>query len=204
MLFPAGGRRTLSQFALVSYLPDPLAHFLDRLRLELTPGCNPRAHVTVLPPRSLSAEIKDTIDRLAEEIRQFPPFEVALGNIDVFPDSNVIYVNLARGEHGLHALHENLNSGQLEYDGPFPFHPHITLAQDIAPEQVVPLAQIAREKWAEYQGPRSFMVDCLTFVQNVLPNHWVDLAEIRAPYPSNGTIDSPRGERRGQVDLPGR
>jgi 2'-5' RNA ligase len=184
MLFPAGRRRTLSQFALVSYLPDPLAKFLDRLRLELTPGCNPRAHVTVLPPRPLTAEIKDTIEKLAEEIRQFPPFEARLGDIDVFPDSSVIYVSLVRGEPELHALHENLNAGQLEYDGPFPYHPHITIAQDIEPEQVAPLAEIARDRWAKYDGPRSFVVEALTFVQNVLPNQWVDLAEIRALSPS--------------------
>jgi hypothetical protein len=181
MLCPAGGRRTLSQFALVSYLPDPLGRFLDLLRLELTPGSNPRAHVTILPPRPLTAGIKDTIDRLSEEIRQFRPFEVGLGNIAVFPDSNVIYVSLARGEHELHALHENLNAGQLEYDGPFPYHPHITIAQDIGPEQVDALARIARNRWAEYDGPRSFPVECLTFVQNVVPNTWVDLAQIRSP-----------------------
>ncbi|MGD1072744.1 MAG: 2'-5' RNA ligase family protein [Bryobacteraceae bacterium] len=178
-----GERRTLNQFALVSYLPDPLAGFLDRLRLDLTPDCSPRAHVTILPPRPLHAEIKETIETLAEESRLSPPFEVRLGNIEIFPDSNVIYISLVRGEQELHALHENLNAGQLEYDGPFPYHPHITIAQDITPEQVGPLSQIARDRWAAYSGPRAFWVERLSFVQNVAPGAWVDLAQIPLAVP---------------------
>ena len=46
----SGEELTLSQFALVSYIADPLAGFLDDLRVELTPDCNPHAHVTILPP----------------------------------------------------------------------------------------------------------------------------------------------------------
>lgn len=178
-----GGRRTLNQFALVSYLPDPLAGFLDRLRLDLTPDCNPRAHVTILPPRPLTAEIKETVEALADECRLFPPFEVRLGSIEVFPDSNVIYLGLVRGEHELHALHENLNNGQLEYDGPFPYHPHITLAQDITSEQVDPLVKIARDRWWTYNGPRTFWVERLSFVQNVAPGAWVDLAQVSLAVP---------------------
>jgi len=184
MSCPAGGGRTLSQFALVSYLPDPLARFLDRLRLELTPDCNPRAHVTILPPRPLNGEIKVTIQELSEETRLFPPFEIVLGDIRVFPVSNVIYVSLLKGENELHALHENLNAGQLEYDGPFPYHPHITIAQDICPpDRVDELAARAREKWAAYDGPRNFMVEKLSFVQNVAPHAWVDVAQIPLAVP---------------------
>lgn len=178
-----GGRRTLNQFALVSYLPDPLAGFLDRLRLDLTPDCSPRAHVTILPPRPLTAEIGETVARLSHECRLFTPFEIRLGTIEIFPRSNVIYVSLARGEHQLHALHENLNAGQLEYDGPFPYHPHITIAQDITAEQVASLAQIARDRWATYNGPRSFLVERLSFVQNVAPGAWLDLAQIPLAVP---------------------
>ncbi|HVW87102.1 MAG TPA: 2'-5' RNA ligase family protein [Bryobacteraceae bacterium] len=169
----------------MSYIPDPLARFLDRLRLDLTPDCKPRAHVTVLPPRPLSptAHLKSTIEELAEECRISPPFEVVLGDVDIFPVTNVIYVNLARGERELHALHENLNSGQLEYDGPFPYHPHITIAQDIAPGQVQELAAIARERWASYDGPRGFPVDCLSFVQNVAPGTWLDVASLPLAVP---------------------
>src|SRR5438045_1559872 len=41
-----GSARTLNQFALVSYLPEPLAQYLDDLRRQLTPDCKPHAHLT--------------------------------------------------------------------------------------------------------------------------------------------------------------
>jgi 2'-5' RNA ligase len=185
MLCTAGCGRTLNQFALVAYIQGQLADFLDSLRLELTPGCNPRAHVTVLPPRPLDkgADLRETIDRLGEESRVAPPVKVTLGDIEIFGASNVIYLSLASGERELHALHENLNSGQLEYDGPYPYHPHVTIAQGIdglemGPEQVAELARSARERWAQYDGPRVFTVDCLSFVQNVAPGTWVDVAKL--------------------------
>jgi 2'-5' RNA ligase len=180
MLCTSRGGRTLGQFALVSYIPDPLAGFLDRLRLDLTPNCNPRAHVTVLPPRPIANEcdLKELTEHLEEEGRIALPFDVTLGDIEVFPATKVIYVALARGERELHALHENLNSGQLEYDGPFPYHPHITVAQDFEPEQVEEFTRIARERWKNYEGPRRFTVDCLSFVQNVAPGMWCDVARI--------------------------
>jgi len=43
----------INSFALVSYIPEPLAGFLDRLRQELVPDCFLRAHVTILPPRPI-------------------------------------------------------------------------------------------------------------------------------------------------------
>ena len=176
MICCTAGGRTLGQFALVSYIPDPLGRFLDDLRTHLTPGSKPRAHVTVLPPRPLTAEIDKTVKRLAEESQSCPPFDVSLGDIKVFPKTNVLYLSLARGEHELHALHENLNTGQLEYDGPFPYHPHVTIAQDISPDDVPRLLEEARRQWAKYDGPRSFPVEILTFVQNVAPLTWVDIA----------------------------
>src|SRR5665213_757133 len=166
MLCSAGCGRTLNQFALVAYIPGQLGGFLDRLRLDLTPDCNPRAHVTVLPPRPIdtSADLRVMIEELAEESLVSMPIDVTLGNIEVFGGSNVIYASLARGERDLHALYENLNSGQLEYDGPYPYHPHVTIAQDIGNGPVAELARRAREAWAAYSGPRAFTVDCLSFV----------------------------------------
>jgi len=185
MLCSSGGGRTLNRFALVSYIPDPLGAFLDRLRLDLTPHCNPHAHVTVLPPRPISTEcdLKQVMESLEQEMRLAHPFDVVLGDIEVFPVTNVIYVSLARGERALHNLFGNLNCGSLQHDGPFPYHPHITVAQDLTAEQAQEFAKIARERWAAYQGPRRFTVEWLSFVQNVAPGMWVDLARIPLAQP---------------------
>jgi 2'-5' RNA ligase len=186
MLCNVGYGRTLSQFALVAYIPGPLAEFLDRLRLDLTPNSNPRAHVTVLPPRPVDtgADLGEMIERLAEESRSALPIEVTLGDIDFFRATSVIYVGVVKGERELHALHENLNSGQLEYDGPYPYHPHVTIAQDMGSERVLELVRIAREQWAAYDGPRSFIVDCLSFVQNIAPGVWIDVAKLPMAVPA--------------------
>ncbi len=165
-------------FALVCYIPGRLARFLESLRRELKPGCNLRSHVTILPPRPIDLNIEESLRRITAEGQDSSPFPVELGSVAIFEKSNVVYLALRRGERELHALHENLNSGQLEYDGPFPYHPHITLAQDLTKEEVANLAGIARQRWADYDGPREFCVEELSFVSSDEPGVWRDLAHI--------------------------
>ena len=165
-------------FALVSYISGRLAKFLDGLRYELKPGCVLRSHVTILPPRPIDLNIDESVRQITAESEDIQPFTVELGPVAIFKKSNVVYLSLRRGERELHALHENLNSGQLEYDGPFPYHPHITLAQDLTCEETHALAEIARQRWAAYTGPREFCVDELTFVRSDKPGVWHDLARI--------------------------
>jgi 2'-5' RNA ligase len=184
MQLPAGERQlpvleqTLGQFALVAYIPDPLARFLDDLRLEFTPGCRPHAHVTILPPRPLESELKGAIQRMTEDIRGAAPFPVDLGEIEIFEASHVIYLGLTRGADELRHLYSALNCGCLKYTENFPYHPHITIAQNILSEDAARMVPIAKRKWAEYRGPRSFMVSVLSFVQHVAPSIWTDVAAL--------------------------
>jgi 2'-5' RNA ligase len=178
MLPPDGQGQTLGHFALVSYIPNPLARFLDDLRSELTPGCNSRAHITALPPRPLLHDVKDTVYQIAEDNRGIPPFWIELGDVQVFEGSHVVYIELARGARELAELYRALNAGPLKYEECFPYHPHITLAQGIKPEDSVRLAALARERWAEYAGPRGFLLSSLSFVQQVAPGIWADVAAL--------------------------
>ena len=170
-------------FALVSYIHGRLATFLDNLRYELKPGCVLRSHVTVLPPRPIHPNIEECILQIKAESEELAPFTVKLGDVAVFKKSNVVYLSLKCGEHALHALHENLNAGQLEYDGPFPYHPHITVAQDLTAEEAEKLAEIARKRWADYDGPREFTVEELSFVRSFQPGVWQDLAYVDLAQP---------------------
>src|SRR6185437_13448775 len=124
---------TIGQFALVAYISDPLARFLDDLRLELTPGARPHAHVTILPPRPLYEELKDTVQKIAENIKGSAPFRIDLGEIEIFESSRVIYLGLVRGVNELRRLYTALNCGCIQYTENFPYHPHITIAQNILP-----------------------------------------------------------------------
>src|SRR5439155_762972 len=135
------------------------------------------------PPRPMTCEIRQALAELAEESRLFPPFEIELGEIRMFPVSNVIYLDVARGEREVRALHELVGKGILYYKCMFDFHPHITIGQDLPPEFNQEALQIARAEWAAYKGPRTFMVDSLSFVQNVAPKVWVDIQRVPLAVP---------------------
>jgi|SRR5581483_1380129 len=164
-------------YALVIYLPEPLGSFLDHLRLELVPNCKPHAHVSVLPPRSLSVPPEAAIDEAQRVLAGFPPFEIELGSIQIFPVTNVIYISLKRGAEHLMQMHRKLNEGALAFDEPFAYHPHVTVGQEIEPQKVQIVFDTAREHWLDYRGPRVFRAERATFVQNQDGRKWMDLAE---------------------------
>ena len=169
----------INSFALVSYIPEPLAGFLDRLRQELVPDCFLPAHVTILPPRPISSPPGEAWDLVRWFAPQFAPFDVELTEVDVFPVSDVIYVNIARGGEELQRMHAALNTGGLRFQEAFGYHPHVTLAQNLKPDQVDELARVARARWAECSLPKSFRVEQVVFVQNTRSNAWVDLGQCR-------------------------
>ena len=168
----------LKQFALVSYIPDPLGGFLDRLRLEMVPGCSPHAHVTVLPPRPIGSDPDSAAHELKISARGFHEFEVELGDVEIFPVSQVIYLSVIKGERQLREMYCALNHGAVEYQEQFPYHPHITLAQNLETRDVKQLADLAKRRWAEYREARAFQVHHLDFVKNLYGNKWTDLASI--------------------------
>jgi len=172
---PNGERPSL--YALVIYLPEPLCSFLDDLRLEMVPGCNPHAHVSVLPPRPLPVAPETAISEAREIVASFPPFEIELGGVERFDLTDVIYISVGAGERRLRELHASLNRSALAFAEPFDYHPHITLAQEIAKEHVAPLQEHAIRRWSEFRGPRTFRADHTVFVRNTRGNQWVDLAE---------------------------
>jgi len=167
----------MNVFALVVYVPPPLGQFLDDLRLELVPHCNPHAHVSVLPPRPLAVDWREACEQVRALIESWNPFDVELGGIERFPVTNVIYIGLHSGVQDLRRIHRAMNAATLAFDEPFPFHPHVTLAQEIPLEEVAACEELARRRWAEYKGPRTFRIDNAVFVQNTLNGQWIDLAE---------------------------
>ena len=173
---PCGGERQ-NLFALVIYIPEPLGRFLDDLRRELVPHYNPHAHVSVLPPRSLAVPWNEASEQARRLTEGWAPFEIELTSIEVFPATEVIYIEVGRGAAEMRRLHGAMNSGVLDCNEPFVYHPHITLAQDIPHERVGELTDLARRRWAEYRGGRIFRAERAVFVQNAGDNCWLDLAD---------------------------
>jgi 2'-5' RNA ligase len=167
----------LNVFALVIYIPDPLGRFLDGLRQELVPSYNPHAHVSVLPPRPLAVDWSMAAGQVRSLTGAWAPFEIELTDIGIFPLTDVIYIQLGAGASELSRMHTAMNSGPLGFHEPFPYHPHVTLAQEIPAGQVDSVCETAVERWRDYRGPRTFRADRAAFVQNTLQNCWIDLAE---------------------------
>ncbi len=175
----ADGQQKINSFALVTYVPGPLAEFLDRLRRELVPDCIPRAHVTVLPPRPMHEDLTSATEQIHRYLRDYPAFTAEATGLEVFGNTSVVYIGLVRGREEFERMHAALNSGPLYFDEPHQYHPHITVAQGLQPEQVREILEIAGRRWAEYRGPRVFEVETITFVQNTLENRWLDLVDFR-------------------------
>jgi hypothetical protein len=177
---PNGGpapERRLNVFALVIYIPPPLGTFLDELRRVLVPGCAPHAHVSVLPPRCLAVDRHAAAEHVRTLVEGWTPFEVELEDIFTFPVTDVIYIGAGAGVAELRRMHDALNSGVLWCREPFEYRPHITLVQEVPHANIPGLREKARRHWREYSGPRKFLADRATFVQNTMDDTWIDLAE---------------------------
>ena len=169
------GARPQSLYALVMYLPDPLGGFLDDLRLELVPGCNPHAHISVLPPRPLPVAPEAAIEEARATVGGFAPFDIELGQIEKFDVTDVIYISVEGGAEQLRQMHRSLNRGALAFPEPFAYHPHVTLAQEIEADQVETLLALAARRWREFRGPSRFRAESTMFVRSTRGNQWIDL-----------------------------
>jgi 2'-5' RNA ligase len=167
----------LNVYALVIYIPGPLGAFLDDLRRELVPHYNPHAHVSVLPPRPLAVDWQIAAAQVRRLSVAWEPFEVHLTALDIFKVTDVIYLEVGGGSSELREMHVAMNTDALAFQDPFPYHPHITLAQEVRHGEVGEVFALARRRWEEFRGERSFKAERAVFVQNTTRGVWLDLAE---------------------------
>lgn len=182
-------------FALVAYLPEPLAGFVNAVRHELALGCRLRAHLTILPPRELACDPEAALQEIQKVLGQAHSFRVSVGGIKVFPVSEVIHLAIGDGVEQLRELHAQLNQGYAKAPELWRYQPHVTLAQDLEPAAVATAFDLAVRRWREYSGPRWFALEHLTLVRQTLdcqapeneegatPNPWVDLRTWELPSP---------------------
>jgi 2'-5' RNA ligase len=175
----------ISLFAVVAYLPEPLAGFVDALRDELAPGCRLRAHLTILPPRQIAGDSELASQELQRVLQEVHSFQVSVGEVWVFPISDVVHIAIETGRERVRELHVRMNQGLSKAPELWRYHPHITLAQALEPSAVRPASELATRRWREYSGPRSFSIDHLTFVRRTLETKqggtdtpWVDLTTL--------------------------
>ncbi|HYO82639.1 MAG TPA: 2'-5' RNA ligase family protein [Bryobacteraceae bacterium] len=174
---PAQAEDRINSFALVGYIPGALGEFITELRRELVSDCVAQSHVTILPPRPLSADPESAVQDLRVRVAEFSPFEIEMPHIRVFEQSSVVFAEVQRGRSDLHELHDAFNTGVLHFDEPWHYHPHVTLAQGLPPEAVCEVYELARRRWTESAPTHSCIIDRLTFVQNTAANRWLDLED---------------------------
>lgn len=116
-------------------IPDPHAAVLARWRKQVG---DPHAdlvwpHVTLLPPTPVPAADLDVIDaHLAAAARAHEPFAMHLAGTGTFrPTSQVVFIQIATGVSQCELLEAAIRSGPLARELDFPYHPHVTVAQEV-------------------------------------------------------------------------
>lgn len=95
------------------------------------------AHITFLGPTDIATDSLPRIEKhLAHVAAAHPPFTVRLRGTGTFrPVTDVVFVTLARGIAECELLAAAIRRAEgLDAPTRFPYHPHVTVAQDVAPE----------------------------------------------------------------------
>jgi 2'-5' RNA ligase len=91
-------------------------------------------HVTLLPPTAVAAAaLSDVEAHLADSAAAHHPFVMHLSGTGTFrPLSPVVFIQIATGVSDCEVLESRIRRGVLARELEFPYHPHVTVAQDIA------------------------------------------------------------------------
>jgi 2'-5' RNA ligase len=103
---------------------DPLAHAIV-------------AHITLVPPTPIADErhLERVIEHLSQVAGGLVPFQLVLAGAGTFrPVSPVVFVPIVTGEPQVRAIEAQVRRGPLDRPLQFPYHPHVTVAHDVAEE----------------------------------------------------------------------
>lgn len=116
-------------------IPQPHASVLAKWRREVG---DPAAdlvfpHVTLLPPTAVAADAMPEVEsHLAAAAAAHHPFVMHLSGTGTFqPTSAVVFIQVATGVSDCEVLERRIRCGVLARELEFPYHPHVTVAQDI-------------------------------------------------------------------------
>lgn len=121
-------------------LPADLAGEIDGLRRALGDGARERIppHITLVPPVNVREEqVDEAFAVLRRAAGTTPPLSLTLGPPATFlPDNPVVYLHVG-GELGpLITLRDAVFVGPLERPLTWPWVPHVTIADEAAPERI--------------------------------------------------------------------
>jgi 2'-5' RNA ligase len=120
-------------------IPEPWGARLTQRRAEAgdPQAAYTPAHVTLLGPTEVAGEALPAIERHLEKVAAAQqPFTIHLRGTGTFrPVTEVVFVTLAVGISECELLAEAIAEAEgVDRDARFPYHPHVTVAQDVPAE----------------------------------------------------------------------
>ena len=161
-------------------VPEPWAQLLVDWRTKVG---DPQArlvppHVTLLPPTEVPATDRAAVaEHLAEVARAHPAFTMHLAGTGTFsPVSDVVFVAVARGIGDCELIATDVRRGPLDRPLAYPYHPHVTVAHDVAPDML----ELAYSELADLSA--EFRVEHFTEFEQTPTGAWAVARE----YPLTG------------------
>lgn len=119
-------------------VPSPWREELDEARIasgDPFGGVVP-AHLTLLGPTEIDAADLAAVEARLDEVSDaFGPFNLHLRGTGSFrPVTEVVFVAVVDGIAGCERLEAAIRTGPVERERSFPYHPHITIAQNVPGE----------------------------------------------------------------------
>jgi 2'-5' RNA ligase len=167
-------------YAAVTYVRSPAGMFVEEMRRDLHPAhTHADAHITVLPPRLLRGTEEAAIQQLTSICQTVPPFDVTMGDVESFiPATPTVFIRVAHGAYRFRELHDQLNSGALHCNEPWPYMPHLTIVKMDSLEEARNVVQLARPRWDSCDDSRRIRIESVTFVKG-MGERWMDLATVK-------------------------
>lgn len=138
---PMPGNRSVSDgmsLGVILGFPPEIAEELQRWRASFGDPMATviPAHITLVTTTP-TQDWEKARDHVREVARTQAPFMVTIAGTGSFrPVSPVVFINVEEGFGACVELHEKLQTGPLERELPFAYHPHVTIAHDVAPESL--------------------------------------------------------------------
>lgn len=108
------------------------------------------AHITLVTTTPTD-DWEATREHVRAVARRQRPFTITIAGTGTFrPVSPVVFINVEEGFGQCVELHRELQQGPLERDLPFAYHPHVTIAHDVAPESLDEAEAVLRDYRATF------------------------------------------------------
>jgi 2'-5' RNA ligase len=172
-------------------VPPPWGEVLDRARIDSGDplGGMVPAHLTLLGPTEIPADSLDAYRvHLAAVAGACPQFDLHLRGTGSFrPVTEVVFVAVVDGIAVCEQLEAAIRRGPAERERTFPYHPHVTIAQNVG----TPALDTAFSSLAAFEA--KFRVESFTLYTHPNPGAWSFETLAGAPVPWTPRAKFPLG-----------